>query len=161
MYGFRRLAYTLLSRHFWVGISVGFAIASILLVGNKISQAISLSEKSIIVNEQESFKNRSGDFFSDTTDENFTVNTYETICKGYYIKEKTGTEYNYIGFGPLADEYTYSIPLEKNNYVASTTKEDIGTVPTEIFIDAPLIEPDPIPSSDGYIVPDPNLPLDM
>jgi len=39
MFGFRRIAYMLLSRHFWVGVGVGFFLASVFVVGTVSAQS--------------------------------------------------------------------------------------------------------------------------
>ena len=44
MFGFRKLAYTLLSRHFWVGIGVGFSLAGLLSVNLAQAQVVVGSE---------------------------------------------------------------------------------------------------------------------
>jgi len=86
--------------------------------------------------EQEIVLDKTGEYFSDVSNPNYTINTYETVCKGYYIIEVTDTEIIQTGYGDLANEFTKT-ELRTNSKI-STTSPDI-VIP---------IDPEPIPSGD-------------
>jgi len=107
-----------------------------------------------LIDEQQSALRFTGDYFSDVSNPQFTVNTYETICKGYYTIENTGTELIYKGYGDLADEYTYveqilpvfpikdTIPIDVTEQAIEKPVEDIPfdtTIIDSIFDDTSTI----------------------
>jgi len=79
----RKWGYTLLSRHFYVGIGVGFFLASTMVFVS-----------AQVVEEKPTAKVE-------------TV-TYETICKGSFTVEETPTATIYKGSGAEANKYTFT-----------------------------------------------------
>jgi len=61
-------------------------------------------------------------------DKNIKINTYEGICKGYYVVEETDTAIRSYGFGDLAENYTYLIdkPYAEQG-IATSTDPILGT----------------------------------
>lgn len=94
-----------------------------------LSVVLSAPELSYVVSEQEDSKKWTGEYFSDVSDPLFTINTYETVCRGYFIRQETDTEVQYIGYGDLANEYTYTERKEytKDAIASSTPIFDINT----------------------------------
>jgi len=90
-------------------------------------QSLSSTELALVQEAQEYSQKFTGDYFSDVKDPLNTINTYETICRGYFIRHETQTAIEYIGYGDLANEYTYTEqkPLPKD--VASTTDPILAT----------------------------------
>jgi len=88
--------------------------------------------QSLIEEDQKQALKFTGEYFTDHTNPQFTINTYETICKGYYTIRETDTSYEYIGYGDLAEQYTYDIKKERTVFIASTTKD----IDTDIIIDS-------------------------
>jgi len=118
MDGIRRFGYMILSRHFWTGIGIGFLLASGYTI---FGQTLSSTEVALIQESQDYSLKFTGDYFSDVKDPNLTINTYETVCKGYYIRHETDTEIEYIGYGDLANEYTYTEQKPVVSKTATTT----------------------------------------
>jgi len=88
---------------------------------------ITSTEITLLQTEQEYALKYTGTFYSDTTDSSFSVNTYETICTGYYVIEETATEIIYTGFGDLKEQYTFKKTKTPEIYVASSTPKDKQT----------------------------------
>jgi len=121
MFGFRRLAYTLLSRHFWVGIAIGFSLASVF---GTVAFALTSAEADLIFEEQNDIKKQTGRYETVISPE-LQVFTYEKLCKGFYVIEDNGIRITQTGFGDLAEEYTLTKETEKQKLsVASTTNEE-------------------------------------
>jgi hypothetical protein len=70
--------------------------------------ALTSTEKNIIQSEQEFYFDKENKYYSDTSNPDLIVNTYEAPCKGYFIVEENDTEYKSTGFGPLSDNYTFT-----------------------------------------------------
>jgi len=57
---------------------------------------------------------------------NFKVHTYETLCKGYIVENIHADKIEYIGYGDLADEYTYTIDTRVSpSSISSTSRNRI------------------------------------
>lgn len=110
----RKIGYTVLSKHFYTGIAIGFVLATLL----SIAQA-----QSIIETDQAQYLKQHGEYFVDVTNPTFKINTYEKTCKGYFTVMETPTTYVYTGYGDLKDEFTYEIQKDPiKSRIASTTK---------------------------------------
>jgi len=137
MFGtFRKLAYTLLSPKFYTGFALGFATCTGLVANDFVSTAFAYTfgEPTLIEQDQEFAKKLTGDYFSDISDPNFQVFTYEKVCKGFYTVEKSGDTIITTGYGDAADDYTSTERIVKIPYVASST-DPIKTEPTDIVTD--------------------------
>jgi len=86
-----------------------------------------------LIEEQEYSKKFTGEYFTDVSDPDFTINTYETVCKGYYTIEDNVTSFIYKGYGDLADEYTYTLEKPQVELTASSTPKE-----TPIYEEIPL-----------------------
>jgi len=81
-------------------------------------------------------------------DKDIKINTYEGICKGYYVVEESDTAIRSYGFGDLADEYTYVIDKPYVEQGISTTTDPVleadkttNDNSTEIYPDNAIIVP--------------------
>jgi len=69
--------------------------------------------------EQEAYFAQKGEYISDSQN---GINTYTTICKGYYVDDGNG---HVEGYGDLADKYTYTY---EKVFVASGTPRTITDI---------------------------------
>lgn len=118
-----------------VYVFVGLAIA--LPLGAVYAQ-LSATDLSLVQEAQEYSRKFTGDYFSDVKDPLYTINTYETLCRGYFIRHETDTTIEYIGYGDLADRYTYTEPKADSK---------IATSSDPVVIDVPVAtttEPSPV-----------------
>jgi hypothetical protein len=77
-----------------------------------------------IEQEQAAFYKENGRYFSDTRQKDFEIHTYESVCKGYILVDKTQEDkIVYTGYGSLADEFTYEKILPINPVSATTSDE--------------------------------------
>jgi len=71
--------------------------------------------------EQADYYKINKEYFTDFSDPNFEVHTYETICKGYYTIDKTDKKkVVYTGYGDLDFKYTYEEFIDLSS--ATSTK---------------------------------------
>jgi len=119
-YIFRNLGVFLLG--YFIGLT-GFTISDLMSLANAQEPELSLDSQQYVLFKQ------TGEYFSDVSNPQFTINTYETLCKGYYTIETTPTETIYTGYGDLPDEYTYTIKTTDSK--ASSTPIDIEPIITE------------------------------
>lgn len=97
----------------WVIISFTIILTFIILdkVFSLIWTNIAIAQELIFISleeEQEIYKERFGTYFSDTSDKDLQIHTYEAPCSGWYTEEKiTDTQIRYDGYGDLSDNYTY------------------------------------------------------
>lgn len=104
--------------------------------------------QNIIENDQEVVLKRTGQYFTDVSNPQFTVNTYERSCKGYYTIEETDDEIIYTGYGDLANEYTYTITKPKQVATSSDDKPvDVISDPIDTTKNPSDILGEPISSS--------------
>ncbi len=71
--------------------------------------------------EEEAYFNTYGTYFSDVDTDGLGVHTYEKICRGFFLVEKTPEAFIYTGYGDLADKYTYEIPIPNSTVSSGTT----------------------------------------
>lgn len=86
--------------------------------------ALSTQTENEILDLQDSSYHLRGEYYNTQTDykdRNITVNTYETICKGFYITEEKNDKLYYYGYGDLAERYTFNKDIIQNEKIASTT----------------------------------------
>jgi len=58
--------------------------------------------------EQSDYYKKNKEYFTDVSNPDFEIHTYETICKGYYTIDKTDKKkVVYTGYGDLDFKYTY------------------------------------------------------
>ena len=131
----RKWIFALLSRNFWLGIGIGFFIASALTVAIP-SHALTTSEKNIIESDQESAMKYTGSY-QPVYNELVQVFTYETICKGFYTVEDNGVTITYTGFGELADQYTYTVDKLIKSDISTTTPIKDEKIITDIITVTP------------------------
>lgn len=81
-------------------------------------------------NDQQAVREETGMYFSDFTNPQFTIHTYETVCKGYYTIEDTPEALIYTGYGDLSSNYTFEIQKPTKSIVSSTTLDIISSVST-------------------------------
>lgn len=89
-------------------------IIAFLLI-SQVAYAVTLDEK------QQQALEKTGKYYYDVSNKNFTINTYETVCKGYYTREETEGRVIYTGYGDLAKEYTYEITKPIVSRISTTT----------------------------------------
>jgi len=98
-------------------------------------------EKTLLETEQQNEREKSGTYFSDTTNKDYQIHTYEELCKGYYTIEyqKDGTITS-IGYGDLAEKYTFDIQTDIStlSLSSSTPSTDTGSIHTGLLSDIPL-----------------------
>lgn len=75
--------------------------------------------------------------YSPIYEKDYQVFTYEGICKGYYVITDNGVEKRSVGFGDLADEYTFveKYPVVDTLQATSTLPVDEKPIDTEPAID--------------------------
>jgi len=108
--------------------------------------ALSTTEISTISDEQNTLLKYTG-AYNPIVDygKGISINTYESICTGYYIVEETETAFRSVGFGDLADQYTYSYDKPIIDKTPSTTTEIVvDTVTDTIVPDNIILTPEPI-----------------
>jgi len=135
-------------------IILGFLIGT---VGLHYTYALSSTELKLIETEQTAVLKQTGSYFTDHKDPKITLNTYETICKGYYIIETTPDNIIYTGYGDLKNQYTYTIPNE-NKFTKSTTTPPLTDV---LITDIPITTDKPSTSTDSNRGLQSDLPLDL
>lgn len=130
--------------YIFVGLFVGFSIAVIFstVEAQYFDSSLSISD---IVSDQERALKFTGMYIPDVSDPKRTINTYETICKGFYIIEDQGDTLVYTGFGDLAEQYTFKEekPKVDINIISTSTIDEILLTPDPI-VDIP--DPDTLPS---------------
>jgi len=105
--------------------------AGVAYIGYSTAQEITQKEILDIVAEQELSFEKDGTYKT-IIDSKTSVHTYETICQGYVIETKTPTSIEYIGYGPLSQEYTYSVPVAVSPVSATSSDSK------RLFPDTPL-----------------------
>lgn len=84
-----------------------------LAVGFLLSFGVSVFAVSNLEIEQNAYFEQYGEYFSDVSDPEHLVFTYETLCKGYYeIDSSNKNKIKYIGYGDLAYKYTYEETID-------------------------------------------------
>jgi len=110
------------TKHILIGVFIGI-VSSISL---NYVYALTVTEKQLILEEQSYAQKYTGDFYTDTTNPELQIHTYETLCKGFYILEDDGITRSFTGYGDLADDYTYSIEVSSiKTELATTSKNEI------------------------------------
>ena len=100
------------------GISVGVLFSIVANDAAALSQSLELD----IVDDQVLFESKTGDYYSDVKDPALTINTYETLCKGFYIVEDDGSGIvRSVGYGDLSEDYSYEYEKPVVSHVASST----------------------------------------
>lgn len=89
---------------------------------------LSSTDLTLVQEAQEYSRKFTGDYFSDVKDPTYTINTYESLCRGYYIRHETDTTVEYIGYGDLADKYTYT-EQKVSSKIATSSDPAIADVP--------------------------------
>jgi len=83
--------------------------------------ALTTTELSLIETEQEYAEKYTGGYYPDMVSKELQIHTYETICKGFYIRHETPNEVEYIGYGDLKDQYTYTEQKPPQTDISSTS----------------------------------------
>jgi hypothetical protein len=95
--------------------SIGFFLCSLLAGYIANAQTITVSDL------QDQYYKQHRVYFSDHSDKDYTINTYEQVCKGYYTVERTYDKLIYTGYGDLADEYTYTEDVSPRTISSTST----------------------------------------
>jgi len=66
-----------------------------------------------VVVDQSEYFSKNNTYYSDTTNDNLQVYTYETLCTGYYIVEKKDGIIKQTAFGDLSEKFTKQYVIEK------------------------------------------------
>ena len=118
-----------------LGIIMG---SSLTVVLNSVDAQVKLSDLSTLdlIDEQNYALKYTGMYVSDVSDSKYTVNTYETLCKGFYTVKDTGDSYIYTGYGDLADLYTYTLKHDPvvmvDLSVSSSTINEVPLSPASV-----------------------------
>lgn len=96
------------------------------------SYALTLSAIDSIIDEQLVLQEYTGDFQPNVKDPSLQIHTYEAPCKGFVIIEDTPTKTEYIGYGDLAGDYTYTVNKPFYDNKPSTTPEVILDIPLDV-----------------------------
>jgi len=83
---------------------------------------LTLSAQSYIENDQRDYYKENGEYKQEFLQNNFAINVYESLCKGYQTEVHLPDRIEYVGYGPLADQFTYTI----NFPVVSTASTSVG-----------------------------------
>jgi hypothetical protein len=75
---------------------------------------------SIIENDQENHRKNTGDYFQ-IIGEDFSIDTYETICRGYIVNERVGNKMRHTSYGDIQYSYETDIPTPTLSTTTATT----------------------------------------
>jgi len=103
------------TRLFYVFIGVALAVSLTPVL------ALTVSEKTTIETEQNYAFDLTGTYkpyFSDL----YEIHTYEKLCTGYVVIEKTDAQIKYTAFGDLSEQLTYTVDtIGVDTLIASST----------------------------------------
>jgi len=111
---------------FYVFLGLALGISLSLILNAAYAQTVS----SDILQEQVYAEKYTGDY-QPVYEKEYQVYTYETICKGFYVLQDDGTTLTSIGYGDLAELYTYTtdtLKVDLQEKIASTTDEKIPVI---------------------------------
>jgi len=82
------------------------------------------AQVTLLEQEQLEYREKNGTFFSDVDNTDYQIFTYEKLCSGFYEVIQTKNSVEYIGYGDLSKEYTYSVP--RTDVVSSVGSSSVG-----------------------------------